>query len=432
MLPIISSITLFTPVIICFYYIYNYIKQPKKVDFFSYFLVLTIPMMYMNTSIPFYYTFVNLEIIVVIFKGLIDFFRGKTRIVISKSMKWFVLFFFTIVILGLISGIDAEFYSGIRNMICFSLCVVFAYQEISKSVDIIFKPMLINLILTSCLSILEVIIYYVNYRSFVLRPMGFAHNANYNSFFILYMLLFVQYTNKINNKRAFVVKTIALLSALATQSSAGLIGIIICLAGRRKLGKRVIRYIIYGALLVILALVIIRLENYDLYLKLFPSQGDRMVLWSVWIKAFKEHPLIGFGYNKFAIRYGEYIAGEVAVTEKAVKALQIYTGFDVNYTIPERLASHNDLIKLLTETGIVGISFFSVFIIKLMKEASRINVIILKMIAMTFVFFITNNPLNSVLFYIGCFFIVLLEKQEIKKGIRIAWRNQTTALSGPN
>lgn len=97
--------------------------------------------------------------------------------------------------------------------------------------------------------------------------------------------------------------------------------------------------------------------------------------------------MFGFGYNKFAIRYADYIEGETAISAKAIKALQVYSGQNVNYSIPERLASHNDLIKLLTETGIVGIILFCIFIYKVMKESAKISASILKMIAVTANFF---------------------------------------------
>lgn len=421
MLAFIKDINLYIPILLCIYYVWNYTKHSKNgVDFFSYFLILIIPMMYMNISIPIYYNLVNIVIVVVVIKGLLDFFTDRSSILISNPIKWFSFFLFIIFILGLIGGVDKEFISGIRNMACFSLSTLFAYKNICKNPNLIFKPMRVNLVITACLSILEVIIYYLNYKSFIIRPMGFAHNANYNCFFILYMLLFVKYVVK--ERKLCGTEIMALLAALTTQSSAGLVGIVLYLIGNGKLGKRVVKCVIYLALVIVLILVVIRLENYDLYLRLFPSQGDRMVLWSVWIKAFKDHPFIGFGYNKFSIRYRGYMVGELAVSEKAVKALQIYTGGDPNYSIPERLASHNDWIKLLTETGIIGISLFGVFLVKAMKEASKLNVIILKMVAVTIIFFLTNNPLNTELFYIGLFSVVLLERQGIKNGTRIVWR----------
>ena len=150
-----------------------------------------------------------------------------------------------------------------------------------------------------------------------------------------------------------------------------------------------------------------------------------MVLWSVWIKGFKEHPLFGFGYNKFAIRYADYIEGETAISAKAIKALQVYSGQNVNYSIPERLASHNDLIKLLTETGIVGIILFCIFIYKVMKESAKISASILKMIAVTLIFFMTNNPLNTPLFYLGVFSIILLKKEDNKNGYQVIWSSNS-------
>lgn len=195
MQSIINNTTLYMPILLSIYYIYNYVKQPcsRRVDFLSYFLILTLPMIYMNTSTSFYYRVGNIEIVLVVAKSIIDFMRGKIRIVISDALKWFVLFFLVIFMLGLAGGIDGEFYSGIRNMACFSLCIMFAYQNINKNLEMMYKPMLLNLMVTSCLSIFEVIAYYVIHHSFILRPMGFAHNANYNCFFILYMLLFLRY-----------------------------------------------------------------------------------------------------------------------------------------------------------------------------------------------------------------------------------------------
>lgn len=39
--------------------------------------------------------------------------------------------------------------------------------------------------------------------------------------------------------------------------------------------------------MLVFALVVVRVTNYDMYLKLFPSEGDRMVLWSVWLKGLR-------------------------------------------------------------------------------------------------------------------------------------------------
>ena len=427
MQSIINNTTLYMPILLSIYYIYKYAKQSysRRIDFLSYFLILTLPMIYMNTSTSFYYRIGNIEIVLVVVKSILDFLRGKIRIVISDALKWFVLFFLVIFMLGLAGGIDREFYSGIRNMACFSLSIMFAYQNINKNLEMMYNPMLLNLMVTSCLSIFEVIAYYVIHHSFILRPMGFAHNANYNCFFILYMLLFLQHIAKKDKKKLYFVSAIALLAALGTQSSAGIIGIAICLISERKLGKKAVKLLVLGAFILVFTLVVVRVTNYDMYLNLFPSEGDRMVLWSVWIKGFKEHPLFGFGYNKFAIRYADYIEGETAISAKAIKALQVYSGQNANYPIPERLASHNDLIKLLTETGIVGIILFCIFIYKVMKESAKISASILKMIAVTLIFFMTNNPLNTPLFYLGVFSIILLKKEDNKNGYQVIWSSNS-------
>lgn len=93
MLAFIKDINLYIPILLCIYYVWNYTKHSKNgVDFFSYFLILIIPMMYMNISIPIYYNLVNIVIVVVVIKGLLDFFADRSSILISNPIKWFSFF----------------------------------------------------------------------------------------------------------------------------------------------------------------------------------------------------------------------------------------------------------------------------------------------------------------------------------------------------
>lgn len=60
-----------------------------------------------------------------------------------------------------------------------------------------------------------------------------------------------------------------------------------------------------------------------------------------------------------------------------------------------------------------------------MKESAKISASILKMIAVTLIFFMTNNPLNTPLFYLGVFSIILLKKEDNKNGYQVIWSSNS-------
>lgn len=78
---------------------------------------------------------------------------------------------------------------------------------------------------------------------------------------------------------------------------------------------------------------------------------ERYKLWKTGYLMFKEHPILGVGNGNYLTRYGEYI--------------KKYTELDLGR---DQYAVHNTFIKVLAETGILGLIPFIMVIIYFIKE----------------------------------------------------------------
>jgi Lipid A core - O-antigen ligase and related enzymes len=202
-------------------------------------------------------------------------------------------------------------------------------------------------------------IFYSEGQFYGVRAYSTFVNPNYWGAFlnlILFIYIFrLKQAKDIERKICWLIISLGLVNLVLTFTMGSWISFIIVSAA--LLARRRKKLIILAALLLLMVVVVLALipptrQAVLSLIKLKTWTGnERIRLWITGLLMFKDHPVIGVGSGNYLVRYIDYI--------KAYPYL--YLGRDA-YSV------HNSYIKVMAETGLLGITAFLFVLVNLIRK----------------------------------------------------------------
>lgn len=349
--------------------------------------------------------------IIIIFYYLLELLYYR-KIKINYTFIWYFLFLAYIIFSGITRGVNREWFSGVRNYIFFSLGTFCVYYNVKESKNNLVKIAKINISVIFIIALIQTIEGYIKYHYWI-RASAPMVAPNYFAMIIFLQLYLLGLEKEEEFNKINIYKFLGLICIIMSQSVTGLLGMIVWLSDIKAIRYR--RKGIYASfftciILGVLGLVTLRIYNASLFNNLFYSQGDRMIIWAIYINMFQTNPLFGIGYNMAASRAKLYVFN-LPQNKVMLDMFQMQmNSAGENFLV----ASHNELIKLLTETGVVGTIIFLIYIFTMYKKIDRRNRMDIVFFIICMLFFITQNPLQGYCFWL-LFLLPLFEDKSENK-----------------
>lgn len=348
------------------FWIIYYIVKRVKCNFFAFYYFALLPYVFQQRQyhqVFFKYFCIPMSFFIILSLVYYIIVR-RDKLQFSIVIKPFVVFLVYIVASGIIMHGNTNFYIGIRNLIFFSSVVFSLYYILAESNEEVQKIAQINVISIFLCTIIDTAIYYSIYRS-IYRASGPLIGMNECAQMAILYLFFASSDKKEHCLRDYALAFVTMGTILLTGSNGGLLAIIIWIsislslfAPIKKYLVKLVVFVLVGGMIVLLGL---RYFKPLLFANLFASQSDRIVLWAIFMNVFKTRPFFGLGYNMVNSVAYKYIYDMGAAGEKYERFLSkaIQEG--------QTLAAHNDFLKILSETGLVGALLFIILLLAVFK-----------------------------------------------------------------
>ncbi|WNS81187.1 O-antigen ligase family protein [Domibacillus sp. DTU_2020_1001157_1_SI_ALB_TIR_016] len=379
-------IKMILPIVMVIFFIIYYMKNKvytKNLEFFTFVFIAVAPYMSSNFSLPFYRPLLQVIAIIGFIKLIIIFLNKKKHLLINK---YEFIFLIVIIISGINASYNNSFFSGIINYIYILIVLVLVRSNVnSENIKSCFASIIINGILLSVLSCLEFII--LNERTEVVFS-----NSNYLGFYLVFSSIVYLYLFKstLYNYKTLFVLVIFTLGILATGSDSVIIAFITAILIGLKIDiKKLFKLIPIGVIGVIIFFFLTKgylLHQVAEYLS--DSNAQRIGIWSIAIDGFLDNPFIGVGYNNFPNYFMDNKYNYVDYS-----FLSAFFQYDY-------LVTHNDFIRILTETGGIGFLLFMFYVKELIKITIRINQVNVRKMCLALIFTViifisTHNNINA-------------------------------------
>ena len=105
-------------------------------------------------------------------------------------------------------------------------------------------------------------------------------------------------------------------------------------------------------------IILCSLLVYGLYQLRPDSVHGRFLIWKITAKMISAHPILGMGFDRYGVEYGNYQADYFA--NHPHNDYEIYLAGNVNH-------AHNDYLEITSEFGIIGLLLFSTLLFLLLK-----------------------------------------------------------------
>ena len=405
----------YLPIVMALFFLIYYKAMRLNIDFVAYYFFSIFPYFsfnengignnqYIYTSIMLYFA------LFLILYGFCTLLVKGAILEINSLLLCFFSFVLYITVNGLLNHPTVNMYKGIRNIVFFPTVVLVLYWFLGKSIEEVKKVARINvLIMCACiigqyivspwhaLSIMN----YVRYRCFF-------NDANTFAAVLLIYLYFA--TSGGISKKDIAYTLLSGISILFCWSTSGAFAFMIWIIDLKRIKDfvnkiRIYKCILFALIGIVVVLVLIRSLSPQIYNSMFQSQSDRMFLWAIYINAFFKNPLFGCGYTNTSATFGLYMNDLPydPATYNIVSSVWENGG---------AIIAHNDLLRILADTGIVGFVFFLIFIGLMFKKANMQRVEKnLKMIMMGIVYLITHNYIQGYILWMMFFCVMLYEKE---------------------
>lgn len=396
-------------VLFTFLYCIWKIKIKIKIDYIRYIFFVLYPYIYKNPSYTQeYVNLLYLLSILIILEFICEIFLKKFTV--TPVFVLYSIFLIYIIISGILIYPDTTLYIGIRNIVFFSLTTFSLYYKKGECMNDLCMISKVNLIIMMICGVSQVLIQnpaglrhvYSSYRI-----SAFTANANtYGYFIILYLFFSITGETLKKDLIFFGVATIAVILSGSISATLSLIFLIaVSMKKPKYITKRFCDIFIAVIFVLMLYLIFVRVLNPVKYNIMFPSQPDRMSLWALFLNAFTERPLFGHGWYTLPFRIQRFLYN---------MPNNYYTDNIYNFVKNgETVAPHNDLIKLLAETGIIGTSLCLILLLCIYKRCHKCNQEkFLGFFCVGIIFFLTHNIMQEYEFWLIFFAVVLLDSKK--------------------
>lgn len=404
------------PIVMIVVYLFYYNYSNLKVNFIPYLYFAIFPFFAYNENgfagHKYIYTYAILYFsIFLVFYAMLEILAKGSKIKLSAWIFLYFLFLLYIVVNGLLRFPTSAMIKGLRNITFFSLAIIALYYLIGDSMQELKKVAIMNVIVISGSLIFQYIVSpwhdlrimnYVRYRCFFNDSNSFAA--------VLLIYLFFATEGGIK-KRDLIYLFLSGLAILFSWSSSGAIAFLIWVIDFKRIkqvfGKKMIYRCIFTIIIGLLVfLIVIRCLNPSYYNNLFKSQDDRMVLWAIYINAFMDKPIFGHGYTNVSALFGNYM-NDLPDSPANIKILNNL------WESGGGIIAHNDLLRILADTGIIGFVLFIVFLSEVFKCAYRNkDPRIIKIVLVGLVYLVTHNYIQGYIIWIMLMSIMIKNSSE--------------------
>lgn len=354
---------------------------------------------YLEYKFPWFSKITNLLLIADYIIILIFYIKNR-KIYNQKFFFFYLSYFILLCIVTLIKNGDITSFimsasKFIMMFLLYNYCVVKYKKTFLKSNLIYFTILLL-----------------INLITIVLYPKGLYINAaeawanwflGYKNAFILYIIpaiLMSHYLDILNDKKitmhTIFIIIISLVTTLLIDSSTGIVGIAILLLGiifSNKISKIKIfnfKNILIVYLILFFAIIIFRMQDiFSVVIEDILHRDlnftNRIYIWDTAIKYIKESFIFGYGFETSAIRV-------------------------IKFNYLQAVTCHNQLLDLLYQSGIVGVSIIACVLIELNKGIKAIKnnrLKVLSLVALSTYFIMMLSEYYSFNNYIFIFAIIL-------------------------
>jgi O-antigen ligase len=349
------------------------------------------------------------------------FYVLKNRVNFFKELPILILVFFLVILLISYFGNDIYmdyYFHYVRNFIFISLIVSYLFFKVNTNskIDELFKLILYLTVIMALMIVYEVI----SEDSWQLRANLFYSNPNYLAYALMPGFVLAIYSE---NKYKWVMAALLLYAIFATGSRSielGAVVIIVFFLFYKNINRTLFFSSLAGLVLLCYLILFSSLPFFSDIVKNSNLDKSRLATAYISLKMIDENPVNGIGYGQFRIKYVDYVDQDVLnlgikalndsvsthnplMTDKYILAQGYYRNMEI--------MTHNDLLTIVSELGMIGLAFILYVTYKLFYELKQLSLynrkyfyISLSLIMPSLVFSLFHNNLTSFMFW----FIILL------------------------
>ncbi|CAK6476271.1 hypothetical protein BFRIG_03674 [Peribacillus frigoritolerans] len=272
--------------------------------------------------------------------------------------------------------------TGLFNIIFIFSFTIYFKSKVGKweGMYLIFKILIINATVLSVMALIEILIY------LELRAAVSMNNPNYLGFYLTIAFCITMYLTKKISIKSVILLILLGLGIISTGSFSAILGMVLCMiliSFYYFINKSLYKYFTYIFFIsfFVIAVYYIILGSSDIALtnplvgKILEQKDNiRLYVWGYAIELWKNNIVFGIGYNNFF-----YVVN--------------------NYSY----VTHNDALRLIVETGIIGtfvmICYVIGLIIKIVRCRKNELILFVSILSSIFIFSMFHNNMNSLLFW---------------------------------
>jgi hypothetical protein len=344
------------------------------------------------------------------------FYVLKNRVNFFKEQPIQILVFFLVILLVSYFGNDLYmdyYFHYVRNFIFISLIVSYLFFKVNTNskIDELFKLILYLTVIMS-LMILYEIIFEGSWQS---RAKLFYSNPNYLAYAIMPGFVLAIYSE---HKYKWVMATLLLYAIFATGSRSveiGVVVIIVFFLFYKNINKALFFSSLAGLVLLCYLILFSSLTFFSDIVKNSNFDKSRIAVASLSLKMIDKKPFNGIGYGQFRIKYVDYVDQSIlnlgidslneriathnpSLTDEFILSRGYYRNME--------LMTHNDVLTIIAELGMIGLAFILYVTYKLFYELKRLLLYnrkyfytSLSLIMASIVFSLFHNNLTSFMFW---------------------------------
>ena len=358
--------------------------------------------------------------------------------VFKELMPRILTLFFLVLLLSFVGNdIYAPYYFHyVRNFIFVTLIVLYLYYMLdsNEKLNELFKLIIaITIILTLSIFIYQVTMGLKNHEFHrIYQTNLFFSNPNYLAYSLLPGFVLTLFSEK---KYRFLFLFLIFYGMLATGSRAALVGAVFALAVDIYF-KQYRKIYLVPILLTFLLITTLFFNNIIINTQ---TSSARYVLTFITINIFKEHPVNGIGYGQFRKKFRTYIDDDI-IKMGSYEVNDTLRGYEGGFPTSIILSSmkpnqlkqqgldletekmtHNDLLTIVAELGLLGIActvfiFYKLYIElqKLLLHNKKYFFLSISLIGSSLIFSLFHNNLTSFVFWFILFIPFIINRNYMK------------------
>ena len=358
---------------------------------------------------------VAIALIFYVLKNRVNFFKEQSILILT-------LFFAVLLISYLGNDLIIKYYFHyVRNFIFIALIVSYLYFKVDTNLKIeeLFKLILGLTVILSLVVIYELGTIGADF-SWNVRAKLFYSNPNYLAYALMLGFVFSVFSDY---KYKWLISSLIIFSIFATGSRSVELAVIFILVSflfYKNLNKTYLISFFFSISALIYLSFFSSLPFVSEIVKNHHTDRTRLALVLISLKMIEASPINGIGYGQFRIKFVDYIDEDI-INLNIQSLNHIYNSHNASISEEELLSkgyylnmemmTHNDLLTVIAELGIIGIAFIMYVVYKLYYELKRLLLynrkyfyISLSLIISSSTFSMFHNNLSSFVFW----FILLI------------------------